>query len=38
MAFSEGNQVFADDFHANLNENNADMAQFTKRCNWKRIF
>ena len=33
MAFSEGNLLFAGDFRANLNETNADMAQFTKRWN-----
>ena len=38
MAFSEGNKLFAGDFRANLDETNADMVQFTKRCNWKWIF
>ena len=37
MVFSEGNQLFADDFHANLDEANADMVQFTKKWNWKWI-
>ena len=35
MAFSEGDQLFAGDFCANLYETNADIAQFTKRWNWK---
>ena len=33
MAFSEGNQLFASDFRANLDETNSDMVQFTKRWN-----
>ena len=35
MAFSEGNQLFAGDVRANLDETNADMVQFTKKWNWK---
>ena len=35
MAFSEENKLFAGDFRANLDETNIDMAQFTKRWNWK---
>ena len=35
MALSKGNQLFAGDFAANLNETNADMVQFTKTWNWK---
>ena len=35
--FCEGNQLFAGDFRANLDEANADMVQFTKRWNWKWI-
>ena len=31
MAFSEGNQLFAGDFPANMDERNADMVKFTKR-------
>ena len=38
MAFSEGNQLFAGGFRANLDETNADMVQFAKRWNWKWIF
>ena len=38
MTFSEGNQLFAVDFRANLDETNADMIQFTKRRNWEWIF
>ena len=34
MAFPRGNKLFAGDFRANLDETNADMVQFTKRCNW----
>ena len=37
MAFPEGNNLFAGDFHANLDETNADMIQFTKRWNWKWV-
>ena len=37
-AFPEGNKLFVGDLHANLDETNADMVQFTKRWNWKRIF
>ena len=37
MAFPEGNELFAGDFRANLDETNADMVQFTKRWNWKWI-
>ena len=37
MVFSEGNQLFAGNFLANLDETNADMVQFTKRWNWKWI-
>ena len=37
VAFSEGNQLFAGDFLANLDKTNADMVQFIKRGNWKRI-
>ena len=29
--------MFAGDFCANMDETNADMAQFTKRWNWKWI-
>ena len=35
MAFPEGNELFAGDFRANLDETNADMVQFTKRWNWE---
>ena len=35
MAFSEGNQLLAVDFHAALNEINADVIQFTNKWNWK---
>ena len=38
MACSEGNQLFLGDFRVNIDETNADMAQFTKRWNWKWIF
>ena len=38
MAFSEGNQLFAGDFRANMDETNADMVQFTNIWNWKLIF
>ena len=38
MAFSEGNQLFAGDFRANMDETNTDMVQFTNRWNWKLIF
>ena len=34
IAFPEGNNQFAGDFRANLDETNADMVQFTKRWNW----
>ena len=37
MAFPEGNKLFVGDIHANLDETKADMVQFTKRWNWKRI-
>ena len=37
MTFPEGNNLFAGDFRANLDETNADMVQFTKRWNWKWI-
>ena len=37
IAFPEGNKLFAGDFRANLDETDADMAQFTKRWNWKWI-
>ena len=37
IAFPEGNKLFAGDFHANLDETNTDMAQFSKRCNLKWI-
>ena len=37
MAFSEGNELFADNFCAKVDAKNADMVQFTKRWNWKRI-
>ena len=37
IAFSEGNELFASDFLANLDETNADMVQFTKTWNWKWI-
>ena len=30
MAFPEGNKLFAGDLHANLDETNAYMVQFTK--------
>ena len=33
MAFSEGNQLLAVDFHAALNEINADVIQFTNKWN-----
>ena len=35
MAFAEENQLFAGDFHAVVDEINADMLQFTKKWNWK---
>ena len=35
MAFPEGNQLFASDFRANLDETNADTVQFITRWNWK---
>ena len=34
-AFSEDNQLLTANFHANLDEINPDMIQFTKRWNWK---
>ena len=34
MAFFEGNQLFAGDFHALLDEINAVMLQFSKKWNW----
>ena len=37
MAFPEGNKLFVGDLHANLDETNADMIQFTKRWSWKKI-
>ena len=37
MAFPEGNKLFVGDLRANLDETNADMVQFTKRWNWRRI-
>ena len=37
MAFSEKNWLFAGDFHANLDERNAYIIQFTKIWNWKWI-
>ena len=37
MAFSEGNELFTGEFCTNLDETKADMAQFTKRWNWKWI-
>ena len=33
IAFPEGNNLFAGDFRASLDETNADMVQFTKRWN-----
>ena len=33
MAFPDGNNLFAGDFRANLDETNAGMVQFTKRWN-----
>ena len=33
MPFSEGNQLFAGDFHALLDEIHTDMLQFTKKWN-----
>ena len=38
MDVPEGNQLFVDDFRANLDETNADIVQFTERWNWKWIF
>ena len=32
--FSEGNQLLAGDFRANLRDTNTDMVQFTNRLNW----
>ena len=37
MVFFEGNQLFAGDFSAYLDETNADMVQFIKRWNLKWI-
>ena len=37
IAFPKGNQLFAGDFCANLDETDADMVQFTKRWNWEWI-
>ena len=37
MAFPEENMLFAGNFRANLDETNADMVQFTRIWNWKRI-
>ena len=37
MAFLEGNKLFTGNLRANLDETNADMVQFVKRCNWKWI-
>ena len=37
MALSEGNRLFAGDFHAFLDEINAGMLQFTHKWNWKWI-
>ena len=37
VAFPEGNKLFVGDLHANLDETNADMIQFTKRWSWKKI-
>ena len=37
MAFSEGNQLFAGDFHTLLDEINTSMLQFAKKWNWKWI-
>ena len=37
MAFSEGNQLFAFDFHAFLDEIIAGMLQLTMTWNWKWI-
>ena len=34
MVFFEGNQLFAGDFHALLDEINAGMLQFSKKWNW----
>ena len=34
---TEGNNLFARNFRANLDETNIDMVQFTKRWNWKWI-
>ena len=35
MAFSEGNQLFASDSHALVDETNASMLQFARKWNWK---
>ena len=35
MDSSEGNQLFAGDFHTNLDEKNAGVGQFTTIWNWK---
>ena len=37
MVFPVENKLFVGDFCANLDETNADMVQFTKRWNWKRL-
>ena len=37
IVFPAGNELFAGDFRAKLNQTNADMVQFTKRWNWKWI-
>ena len=34
ITFSVGNQLFAGDFRANLDETNVEMVRFTKRWNW----
>ena len=38
MTFSEGDQVFAGDFHAVLDEVKADLLQYTNKLNWEWIF
>ena len=37
MAFPDENKLFVGDLRASLDETNADIVQFTKRCNWKWI-
>ena len=37
MALSEGEKLFLGDLRANMDYINADMAQFTRRWNWKLI-